>query len=333
MSTLRVSLFGKFSISLGDYALEDLHSTKAQELFSFLLLHRGRPHPRETLAGMLWGDCPTMQSRKYLRQALWQIQLALNSSLVPAARRVLLADPDWVRLNEQADLWLDVGVFERACALVRAEPLDASMVRALEAAVELYQGDLLEGWYQDWCLHERERFQRMFLAMLDKLMGLCEARHAFKDGMDYGARILSYDSAHELTHQRLMRLQYLAGDRAGALRQYERCAAALKEELGAKPSEQTKALYRQIRADRLEAPPVAPATAPPTVIAASPLPPWLLSHLKQLRSRLVELQSEVQRDVTAVEQALKLEAQQRRSRKRSSTVHRPTLGLASGSVK
>jgi len=28
--------------------------------------------------------------------------------------------------------------------------------------VDLYQGDLLEGWYQDWLLCERERLQNMF---------------------------------------------------------------------------------------------------------------------------------------------------------------------------
>ena len=48
-----------------------------------------------------------------------------------------------------------------------------------------------------------------------------------------------------------MRLRYLGGDRTGALRQYEACAAALQEELGVKPSASTLRLHAQILADQL----------------------------------------------------------------------------------
>jgi DNA-binding SARP family transcriptional activator len=46
-----------------------------------------------------------------------------------------------------------------------------------------------------------------------------------------------------------MRAYYMAGDRTMALRQYERCAAALAEELGVAPSTQTLMLYEQRKTD------------------------------------------------------------------------------------
>ncbi len=48
--------------------------------------------------------------------------------------------------------------------------------RAVRPAVLLYKGDLLEGYYQGWCLLERERLQNMHLNTLDKLMVFCQAR-------------------------------------------------------------------------------------------------------------------------------------------------------------
>ena len=36
------------------------------------------PADRESLAALLWGENPTAQSKKYLRQALWQLQHALS---------------------------------------------------------------------------------------------------------------------------------------------------------------------------------------------------------------------------------------------------------------
>jgi DNA-binding SARP family transcriptional activator len=303
MSRLSISLFGKFSIRSNDQAVDGLSGSKVQELLCYLLLHRERPHPRETLASLLWGESRTAQSKKYLRQALWQLQLALKCHSGRAEGRTLVVDPDWVQLDSRPGLSLDVAVFERASAAAHGVPghaLDDAQVQALRQAVDLYAGDLLEGWYQDWCLYERERLQNMYLAMLDKLMGWCEARHEYEAALAYGARTLQYDRAREATHQRLMRLQFLAGDRAGALRQYERCVSALAEELGVEPAERTVALYQQIRVGQLEAAPAAGQYAGD----ASGLPE-AFGRLQQLRGLLVDLQRQVQHDLQAVEAVLK----------------------------
>jgi DNA-binding SARP family transcriptional activator len=47
-----------------------------------------------------------------------------------------------------------------------------------------------------------------------------------------------------------MRLFVANGDRTGALRQYDRCVAAVREELSARPEEETVALMREIRSGK-----------------------------------------------------------------------------------
>jgi hypothetical protein len=182
--------------------------------------------------------------------------------------------------------------------------------------VALYRGDLLEGQYQDWCLYERERLQQMYLTLLDKLMGYHTARQAYELALAFGTRILRYDRAHERTHRQLMRLHYLAGDRAAALRQYARCRAALAQELGVLPARTTLALYEQIRADQLDAPP--PPMPVPTVpavprvpavpAAPAPLLPTMLERLQQMQATLAGLQQQVQHDIQAIEQSLSRDA-------------------------
>jgi DNA-binding SARP family transcriptional activator len=282
-----------------------------QELFCYLLLYRERSHPRETLASLLWGDTTTAQSKAYLRKALWQLQAALDSQAESISERLLVIEPDWVQINPRADLWLDVAVFEQAFALVQGVPdreLEPRHVRALRDAADLYQGDLLEGWYQDWCLYERERLQNLYLTMLDRLMGYCEIHHDRDEnceiGVIYGTLILRYDRARERTHRRLMRLHYLAGNRTAALRQYEQCVAALKEELDVKPTQRTTALCEQIRADKLEpltpALPQAPELSEP---AAAPLFE-ITGYLRHLRDVLANVQHRVQGKIHEMEQAL-----------------------------
>jgi DNA-binding SARP family transcriptional activator len=303
MSDLQVFLFGKLCVRCGQQTLVGLDAHRVRKLFCYLLLHRDRPHPREALASLLWDGDRTDQPNRCLRKTLWQLRATLDSHIEPLSDHVLLVEPDWVQLNPEADLWLDVAVFEQAFERVQGvlgRELDPQDVQILQSAVDLYRGGLQESWYQDWYLYERERFRHMYLILLDKLMGYDEAQHSYEEGLAYGTLILRCDQASERTHRRLMRLYYLAGDRTAALRQYERCARALAEELGVEPAQSTVALYQRIRADRL-APPVLPPTqsAGPVRTTASPLP-VLLQRLRRLEQALIELEHEVRQDISTV---------------------------------
>ena len=258
MSELEIRLFGQVSVTWGGQRLPDL-SAKAFELLSFMLLHRDRAHTREALAEVLWPEAPDPLSKKYLRQTLWQLQSRLAG--VGAHQHsdpdtsVLAVDSGWIRVNYRPGWWLDVADFEEAYGLCRetaGRDLTHRQVQALESAVALYRGELIASWYQDWCIYERDRLQLTYLAMLEKLMGHCEAKASYAKGVGYGQAILRYDPARESTHRELMRLYYRAGDRTTALRQFERCASAVAEQFSVEPSRATVSLYQQVRTDSLD---------------------------------------------------------------------------------
>jgi DNA-binding SARP family transcriptional activator len=132
--------------------------------------------------------------------------------------------------------------------------------------------------------------------MLDKLMGYCESRQRYEDGIAYGDLILRCENARERTHWRLMRLHYLAGDRTAALRQYNRCVRALDGELGVSPARRTVMLYQQIRGDRLSD----LASIPPVSDPRSPLFK-VLDRLEHLHHFLAEVQHRVYQDIQEIE--------------------------------
>lgn len=306
-TTLHITLFGKFTIWRGTQIVPALTAHKLQELFGYLLLYRDRQHPREVLADQFWGDLATPQARTHLRKALWEIQDAINDHDNGSDGRVLLVDSDWVQIDPGNSLWLDVAEFEHAFhggRDVPGEQIDESSAQHLQAAVELYRGDLLEGWYHDWCLYERERLQQIYLSILDKLMGYCEVQRHYEQGIDFGTRILRYDRAHEQTHRRLMRLHFLAGDRTGALRQYERCARALQEELGVTPTEHTMALSAQIKANQLDDQAARLSGQPTSASRGDDHLANVLTHLRQIQTSLDALQQQVSHEMQAVAQAL-----------------------------
>ncbi|WP_327396842.1 AAA family ATPase [Streptomyces phaeochromogenes] len=250
---------------------------KALELLCYLLIHRDRIHTREVISELLWPDTEPGAARKYLRQTLWRLNTALQdrSDDHGEAREVVVVDPHCVRINPAAACWLDVDAFQECYATVRDTPghaLSGDQARAVEFALDLYRGDLLATWYHDWCGHERDRLRHAHLAMLDQLMGHCEAHGLYAKGVGFGQAVLRHDAAREHTHRQLMRLHYAAGDRTAALRQYERCTSVVDQEFGVLPSADTTVLYEHIRADRVED--ILPGGARPVVLGRPTLKLW-----------------------------------------------------------
>jgi DNA-binding SARP family transcriptional activator len=309
-SVLEIRLFGQVSVQQGGQPLSNL-SAKALELLCYLLLHRDRGHTRETLAGVLWPEASDSLSKKYLRQTLWQLHSTLVSRAGHGqadAEALLTLDHGWVRVNPKAGWWLDVAAFEQAYDLCRETPgweLTDPQAQTLEAAVALYRGDQIETCYKDWCIYERDRLQLTYLAMLEQLMGHCEARQLYAKGVGYGQCILRSDPARESTHRQLMRLYYRAGDRTTSLRQYDRCAAVVAKQLNVRPSRETVALYQQIRTDLLEETPRQTVVEPrPIDEPGSSLLLDVHARLDHIQASLSALQYQVQQELAAIGRVL-----------------------------
>lgn len=251
---IRATFFGKFLLRYGDSAIENIKSQKSLELLAYLLF-RPETHSRESVAGLIWGDhATTEQSRKYLRNTLWQLQKDLAPQM-PDEMAFLATDARSISLNPAISISTDIEEFESAYEEVR--DLDGALLSEQQAsnlrrAMELYTGPFLGGWFSDWCLVQRERSQHMALLILDKLMNNAANKGEYEAGILYGERILRFDRAREVTHRNLMILFYLAGDRSSAVRQYQLCEAVLKEELDISPSERTRTVLESIRNDALE---------------------------------------------------------------------------------
>ncbi len=306
MSEICIQLFGRFCVRRDGQVVAGLEADMLQNLFSYLLLHQRSAHARESLASILWPETTTVHAKKRLRQVLWQLHSALDSH---AEVPVLQITADQVQINPEAGIWLDVAAFEKAFAGVQGitgQQLDTRHVQALNAAIQLYRGPLLDGCYEEWCLDERERLQNIYLAMLEKLMCYSDCQHDYEAGIQYGKQILACDRVHERTYRRLMRLYYLNGDRANALRIYELCSHALNEELGVKPAQRTIAFYKQILAEHLAMPESGniPVIMPGTPGNASAPLIEVLDSLTHLQEALADLQSQVQQSMQYVERSL-----------------------------
>jgi DNA-binding SARP family transcriptional activator len=311
MALFRAWLFGKPEFSCKAYPSSFELPQKAEQLFCYLLCHRDQKHYREQLAEILWYNSLTAQGKPYFRKALWQLQVSLKNLRIQSGKELLEITSEWIGINQQANLWVDTIAFEHNFELtrdLRGSQLSSEQYLELQKAAALYRGEFLESLYSDWCIVERERFKEIFLMIMDKLMGYCETHLHFDTGVAYGHKILGFDRAHEHTHYRLMRLKCLAGDRTGALRQYEICRKALREELNVEPSERTSHLWNQIIND-LPSSSRAPLNTDTNIESDSESQTLRALHrITELQIFQTTLQVELQREIATLEALLTAKA-------------------------
>jgi DNA-binding SARP family transcriptional activator len=257
MQGLEVRLFGSLQVRAAgaapdgaacDGRVPEPCGRPAQALLAYLLLHRGRLHRREVLAGVLWGEAPEERARGALRTTLWRLRRAIEPAGVPG-RYLVTTSQGEVGIRLGTDVWVDVAAFEAAVAKAvagRPEALREEDAAQLELALRLYEGELLEGFYDDWVLRERERLRALYLQALACLMHIAAARADLKAAIGHGRRILAEDPLRESMHREVMRLCLRDGQRAEALRQFAECRRILDHELQVEPMPETLALYREL---------------------------------------------------------------------------------------
>jgi DNA-binding SARP family transcriptional activator/predicted ATPase len=271
-----------------------LPTRKTQALLAFLAVPPGRAHPREKLAGLLWGGMPEAQARRSLRQALFTLRKAMG-----ADPRAVLIDGETVALNPVC-VKVDVVEFERQIA-------DGTPA-ALERAIALYRGDLLEGLslqeapFEEWLLAERERLRELALAALAKVLRHQRDAGATEAALQTALRLLALDPLQEPVHRAVMRLYVQLGRRGSALRQYQVCLGILQRELGVEPESTTKQLYRDVL--RLRPPEVAAdVEAPQTLPVPSPQAPARAEETVARELPLVGRAAEIERLLEVLDRA------------------------------
>ena len=98
-------------------------------------------------------------------------------------------------------------------------------------------------------LAERERLRLLCLRGYRRLMEHYAAVGDFENALTAGHAALRIEPLQELVQQRVIELYRASGQRAAAIRHYERLVELLRSELGIAPSRTTRALIDGIRAE------------------------------------------------------------------------------------
>jgi len=250
------------------------------------------------LAELAWGDRPDDQARGALNTALWRLRNLIEPEGTTRGTYLRTTSSGEVGFNWDSNHWLDLAVFEKCASCILMIPPDAMQpehAQQLETILPLYDGELLEGFYEDWAITERERLRDLNLRCLTRLMRYHRRRQERERSQRYAQEILRLDPLREEIHREAMRLFAENGERALAIRQFEWCRQVLTAEMGIVPMPETEALYRQILSD------ATPSSLPPR--SSPELAPLsqALQELRAARQEFARAQSRLEGAIATVE--------------------------------
>ncbi len=261
MAQLTLALLGPFQATVDGRAVTGFPTAKTRALLAYLAVEAGRPHPRATLAALLWPEMPDEAAMNNLRKTLHRLRQALDAPAPGLADRVAPITRQTVQLDVTmctVDVVSVRALLEASAAhphrqLARCAPC----LERLAQAAALYQGELLSGLaladapeFEEWLLLEREVMLQQALRTLSALADAETLRGAYEQAQAYAARQLALDPCREEAHRQAMCALALAGQRSAALAQYAACRRLLAETLGVEPETETVALYERIQQGR-----------------------------------------------------------------------------------
>ncbi len=210
---------------------------KRLALLAYLALApRRRCRRRDTIVTFFWPELDQEHARGALSQALRYLRRTLGEGAIIAQGE------DEVGLDREL-----VG----CDAVTFAERCEADQ---LEAAMAIYQGPFLDGLfvtdagpeYEQWVIDERTRLGHRATAAASTLAERAERLTDLTAAVGWARQATLIAPGDEVVIGRLVRLLDQTGDRAGALREYERLRQRLRDEFQVAPSHETQALIARI---------------------------------------------------------------------------------------
>jgi tetratricopeptide (TPR) repeat protein len=223
----------------------DWQTQATRDLFFLILSHPLGYSPaagwtKVALGELLWPGSTPAQLKLRFKNTVYRLRRALQQDAI-------LFEGDRYSFNRALDYEYDVEQFVEQLNLASESASPKKKIKALQTALQRYQGDYLPEVSGVWVLPEQERLRQAFMGAGLQLARLQLEAGQIEQALELAARLMAADACLEEAYVIAMQAQSAAGNSPAVARLYEKLSQTLSRELGASPSAQTENLVRSLR--------------------------------------------------------------------------------------
>jgi two-component SAPR family response regulator len=244
---VRIFTFGRFSILLNNQTANFSNSgqKKSLELLKTLIAFGGREVGEVRLCEALWPDSDGDVAHTTFSVTLHRLRKLIGTD-------TLLLNDSRLTLNSEV-CWVDAWEYERTIGkikqLLNTRPIDPQHITKLvHQAMDLYHGPYLGNEdEQPWFLSYRDRLHSKFIRCLLDVCAYLEKNHRYDEASQLYEAGLDVDDLCERIYVKLMTCYLNLGQRAQAMKVYQRCHSVIKAHYGVEPSDELQTLFESLK--------------------------------------------------------------------------------------
>ena len=234
---LEVQTLGETSVRWNRQNVSEL-KPQANELLLYLV--DNGPTERDRLADKFWPEHLPGRQTANLHMAIYSIRRA-------TAKDAIALSSGNYSVADDLEVRYDVATFERAAALVYSMPLgDPRRLFALTEALNLYRGQFMPEFFSDWIVERRRSLELKYLDLASAHADEALRRDQPSRAADALREALIVDPLRDDLNERYLRALTRLDRRSEALSHYSRYADLLMQELGLEPTEEIRAIHREL---------------------------------------------------------------------------------------
>lgn len=239
-ATIYVRALGKMQVQIQNHVItsSEWQTQAARDLF-FMLLAHPEGMTKDEISVIFWPDASIEDAKFRFKNTVYRLRRAVGKETV-------LLDQEIYRFNNSLDYEYDVELFLKECGLANRTHDQLQQLAHYREAIKHYRGSYLPDIDETWAQTPRENLAQTYLSILMQVSESYFSLSNYDMALDYCQRALTEDPMHEDGHRLALRIYAAMGNRAGMVRQYQRCAEILEKEFNTRPSPQTQALYQEL---------------------------------------------------------------------------------------
>lgn len=229
----RIEMMGTFCLKIGTFEIHHFQTQKTALLTSILAYPPISLQLREHLVDSLWPDVTLAVGLNRLSQALAWLR-SQTEKRCAFDDKLLITDRQFVRFNH-ALISSDVDDFDLAAQIAMYKRNGLFSIEKIQIAEQLYKGELLPGYYEDWILRERERLLTVYLTLLHHLIQYSKQTADYDRAVEYARKAVAVDPLEEQHYVDLIKLHIANGQELNAKRCFHDLGEILRDKLDQVP--------------------------------------------------------------------------------------------------